>query len=106
MSDRKIMDGKSIKEVLLETALDAGFDKVTMREFKTLVGMDLIADDYTPHKIKEIRAKTHMSQAVFAHALNVRPTSVQKWEIGESKPAGAAIKLLSIIEDKGIEAII
>ena len=48
-----------------------------------------------------------MSQAVFAGFLNVRPSTIQKWESPASgrHPVGAAAKLLQIIEKKGIDAV-
>jgi putative transcriptional regulator len=48
-----------------------------------------------------------MSQAVFAGFLNVKTSTVQKWESESSgkHPGGAAAKLLQLIERRGIEAI-
>jgi DNA-binding transcriptional regulator YiaG len=45
------------------------------------------------------------SQAVFAAYLNASISTVQKWEIGEKKPSGAAARLLSVIERKGLEVL-
>lgn len=101
-----VMDGKSIMEVIVETAEDASIDKVTLHKIKALAVADITAKDYTPRKIKKIREKACMSQAVFAMALNIKPTSIRKWERGESKPSGAALKLLSIVEKKGIEVLL
>jgi putative transcriptional regulator len=63
---------------------------------------------YTPERVAQIRTKkAKMSQTVFAGFLNVRPSTVQKWESPASgkHPGGAAAKLLQIIEKKGIEAL-
>ena len=63
---------------------------------------------YTPERVAQIRIKkAKMSQAVFAGLLNVSTSTVQKWESPASGklPAGAAAKLLQIIEKKGIEAL-
>ncbi|WP_110579462.1 helix-turn-helix domain-containing protein [Microcystis aeruginosa] len=46
-----------------------------------------------------------VSQAVFAHYLNVSKDSVSQWERGEKHPAGLALKLLSLVEKKGLNAI-
>jgi len=35
----------------------------------------------------------------------VSDRAVKKWEQGESKPSGATLKLLSIVDRKGIEII-
>jgi putative transcriptional regulator len=31
---------------------------------------------------------------------------VQKWEIGEKKPSGPSLKLLNLIDRKGLEAVL
>jgi len=36
-----------------------------------------------------------MSQAVFAAVLNTSVSTVQKWEIGEKRPSGPSLKLLT-----------
>jgi len=46
-----------------------------------------------------------MSQAVFAAILNVSVSTVQKWEAGEKRPAGASLKLLNLVKRKGIEIL-
>lgn len=64
---------------------------------------------YSPTRVAEIRTRTaKMSQSVFAKALNVSVSTVQKWEAPAAKkhPSGAAAKLLQIIERKGIDAIV
>jgi putative transcriptional regulator len=33
-------------------------------------------------------------------------STVQKWEIGEKAPSGPSLKLLHVIERKGLEAIL
>ena len=46
-----------------------------------------------------------MSQAVFAAFLNTSVSTVQKWEIGEKRPSGPSLKLLDVIERKGVKAL-
>lgn len=48
----------------------------------------------------------HISQAVFAAYLNASISTVQKWENGDKKPSGAAARLLSVIERKGLEVLV
>jgi putative transcriptional regulator len=43
---------------------------------------------------------------VFAAYLNTSVSTVQKWEIGEKTPSGPALKLLNIVERKGLKALI
>lgn len=54
-------------------------------------------------KNKSLREKTHLSQAVFAAVLNTSVSSVQKCEIGDKKPSGPSLKLLNLIERKGLK---
>jgi putative transcriptional regulator len=63
-------------------------------------------EELRPETIKNIREKAHMSQALFARALNVTTSLVSKWERGEKKPSGPSLKLLSLADKKGIETIL
>jgi len=60
----------------------------------------------TPENIKALREQAHVSQAVFAAVLNTSVSTVQKWEVGDKKPSGPSLKLLNLVERKGLEAII
>lgn len=51
-------------------------------------------------EIVKLREKLHFSQAVFARHLNVSVKTIQSWEQGISKPSGATLKLLSIIDKR------
>jgi putative transcriptional regulator len=46
------------------------------------------------------------SQVVFAAYLNVSKTSVASRESGQKKPGPAAVKLLNLVDRKGIEAVV
>ncbi|CAA9327182.1 MAG: Antitoxin to RelE-like translational repressor toxin, partial [uncultured Chloroflexia bacterium] len=61
--------------------------------------------EFTPEEIKTLREREEVSQTVFARYLGVTKDSVSQWERGQRKPAGAALKLLSLVETKGLEAI-
>jgi putative transcriptional regulator len=96
-----------ILSVVHETARglhDAGImDEVTMREFDKLCLP--ATKTYQPQEIKQIRLRYRVSQAVFAAYLNVSKTSVASWESGGKKPGPAAVKLLNLVDRKGIEAV-
>ncbi|BAZ16240.1 hypothetical protein NIES4071_81150 [Calothrix sp. NIES-4071] len=78
-------------------------NQVTMREFERLC---LPPIEYLePNQIKQIRESSHVSQAVFAAALNVSLSTVQKWEIGQKRPTGAALKLLHIVKKQGLDSV-
>jgi putative transcriptional regulator len=83
----------------------AGFmDALTMREFDALCLPPL--RDYTPTDVQRIRAKAKASQAVFASILNVGATTVAAWEQGTKKPSGPAVKLLDLVDRKGLEILL
>jgi putative transcriptional regulator len=75
-------------------------DGLTMREFDALRLPPL--RDYTAADVRRVRAKTKASQAVFAAVLNVGPTTVAAWEQGTKKPSGPSVKLLDLVECKGL----
>jgi len=78
-------------------------DQITLREIDPLwlppVG------PLRPAEIKRIRESAHVSQAVFARLLNTSLSTVQKWEIGQKKPAGTALKLLHLVQKRGLEVV-
>jgi putative transcriptional regulator len=53
-----------------------------------------------------LREQVHVSQAVLAAVLNTRVSTVQKWESGDKKPSGPSLKLLNLIERRGLDAVI
>jgi putative transcriptional regulator len=60
------------------------------------------------HEIGAIDKQTmreHISQPVFARYLNVSKNLVSDWERGVKKPGGPALRLLTVIQKKGLEAI-
>lgn len=78
-------------------------DKTTMREFDALclsTVEELSSDD-----IRALRERERASQAVFASYLNVTTDLVSKWERGQKRPSGPALKLLSIVKAKGLDAL-
>jgi putative transcriptional regulator len=79
-------------------------DKRRMREFDALCHLDV--EEMPPQRIKSLREKAHVSQAVFAAVLNTSLSTVQKWEIGDKKPSGPSLKLLNLIERRGLEAVL
>jgi len=42
---------------------------------------------------------------VFAAYLNTAPSTVQKWKQGK-KPIGPSLKLLNIVDQKGLDALV
>ena len=78
-------------------------DEITMREFDALCLPPV--KTYTPTQIKRLRRRYKASQSVFAAYLNTSPSTVQKWEQGQKKPNGPSLKLLNIVDEKGLEVL-
>jgi len=78
-------------------------DKVTMREFGVLCLPEI--KTYSAKQIREMRLKSNMSQTVFALFLNTSLSTIRKWEGGEKKPNGPSLKLVNLIDRKGIEIL-
>ena len=97
-----------IFEAVHETASDLhrlGFiDKRKMRKFDVLCLAPI--PDYDSKKIRELREQLQLSQAVLASILNISLSTVRKWEIGEKHPSGPSLKLLDLLERKGLEAVL
>lgn len=59
----------------------------------------------TPEEIRTLRERERLSQPVFARYLNVSKNLISDWERGVKKPGGPALRLLTVIEEKGIQVI-
>ncbi len=78
-------------------------DKQTMRDFDESCLTPV--REFTPQDIQALREREQVSQRVFAYYLNVSKDSVSQWERGSKHPAGPTLKLLSLVDRKGLEAI-
>ena len=101
------MKKSRLLDEMRETARDleriGALDKQTMREFDVLTLPPV--QELTAKQIRAIRVRSRVSQAVFAAILNTSISTVQKWEIGEKRPSGPSLKLLNVIQRKGIGAL-
>ena len=83
---------------------DAGvMDKRTLRKFDRMCLTPI--HSMKPEEIRALRRREHVSQAVFAIYLNVSKGVVSQWERGEKQPAGTSLKLLALVQEKGLDAI-
>ena len=78
--------------------------KITKRHLETAEAA--IATSLTPEEIRGLRENANMSQAAFAHYLNLTTGYVSQLERGIKQPKGPALVLLNVIRRKGIEAIL
>ena len=98
----------SIKNMVVETMeglyKNGSIDEITIREVRALAMEDI--KPYPPRAIAGLRRKLKLSQAAFARFINTSVITVQKWEQGANKPSGPALKLLHIIEEKGLTGVL
>ena len=81
-----------------------------IRKSMSIGPKDRLPDDsagagLAPDEIKAIRLHERISQPVFARYLNVSKNLVSDWERGIKKPGGPALRLLTVIQKKGLEVI-
>ena len=93
----------SVHEAAADLYAVGGMDRRTMRKFDVLCLTPI--QEMTPKKIRALRTREKASQTVFAAYLNITPSLVSKWERGEKHPQGASLKLLSLVEKKGLDVI-
>jgi putative transcriptional regulator len=85
LHDAGIMDKRTLR----------GFDELCLTSVRPMSAAD----------IRALRARERVSQAVFARYLNVTAGLISQWERGEKRPAGASLKLLNLVDRRGLAAI-
>jgi putative transcriptional regulator len=100
MSDKLL---KALHETAQGLRQAGTMDAVTLREFDALCLPPI--KDYSAAQIKRLRQRSKASQAVFAACLNTSASTVQKWEQGQKRPNGPSLKLLDLVDRKGLEAM-
>ena len=107
MSSRPIAKSQ-ILEAVHETAQDLhgiGFiDKRKMQKYDVLYLQPI--PKYDQVKIRSLRERFQLSQTAFAKLLNTSLSTVQKWEVGDKHPSGPSLKLMNLLDRKGLEALI
>lgn len=78
-------------------------DKRTMKEFDDTCLVPVKA--FSAEEIRTLRERERVSQPVFARYLNVTKGVVSAWERGTKRPSGPALRLLTIVQKKGLESI-
>ena len=98
----------SILEAVHETAVDLnniGFIDIHKMKKYELLCLEPVPT-YDSGMIKDLRDRYSISQAVLASVLNTSLSAVRQWEIGDKHPSGPSLKLLNILDRKGLEALI
>jgi putative transcriptional regulator len=93
---------------VLETAEDLHriglIDTETMRKFDALCLPPV--PQYSAADIKRIRKANKASQGVFAAYLNVSKATVTAWEQDLKSPSRMGLKLLNLVDRKGLKSLV
>lgn len=80
---------------------DDALAKTTLKMLGTLPKVEAMS----PADIVAVREMARVSQSVMAACLNVAVSTVSQWERGDRQPSGAALKLLHVVKQRGIEIL-
>lgn len=94
----------AIHETMSSLHRVGAIDQRTMREFDVSCLTPILP--MSASAIRRLRARERVSQPVFARYLNVSKNLISDWERGVKKPGGPALRLLSVVRKKGLDAII
>jgi len=102
---------KSINRLLdavHEAAADlhtAGFiDRRRMREYDALCLPPV--PEYSKERIRAVHERYRISQAALASVMNISLSTVRQWEGGTKCPSGPSVKLLDLLDRKGLDALL
>ena len=105
---KKINARSPILEAVHATASD--LHRLGFIDMRKMQRYDLLClqpvPDYNGAKVKALRAKRQLSQSVLASLLNTSLSTVRKWEVDEKRPSGPSLKLLDLLERKGLEVML
>jgi len=105
---KRVTHKSRIFEAVYETAKDMnklGFiDMRAMRRYDAMCVEPV--PTYSAEQIRALRNRYRISQAVLATILNTSLSTIRKWEIGEKHPGGPSLKLLYILDRKGIKVFV
>lgn len=108
MSTKTTAKAKSrILETVHETASDLHrlglIDQPKMRRYDALCLSPV--PPYDSEKIRSLRERYQLSQTTLASLLNTSASAVRQWELGDKHPSGPSKKLLYLLENKGLDAL-
>lgn len=108
MADELLLKAQCIAQRFHESGT---VSQTTMREINKIVDEAIQEEklkafaESSAQRIRALREKEKISQGVLARLINMSANSIQKWERDETKPTGAALILLMLIEEKGLQVI-
>lgn len=100
------------KSPILEAVHDTAADlhRLGFIDKRKMAGFDALCiepvPEYDSAKIRAMRESLKISQTVLAAVLNTSVSTVRKWEQGDKHPSGPSLKLLHLLDRKGLEAVL
>jgi putative transcriptional regulator len=82
---------------IVQDTIDLGIKTTFTERQLNELGVKINKVEFAPDQIQKVRAKTKLSQAVFAKVLNVSVSSVRQWEQGSRTPTGSTKVLLNLL---------
>lgn len=80
---------------------------ITKRNMAGLQGLHVMPiPAFDPTRIRALRERLNLSQSVLAEVLNTSASTIRKWEHGDKSPSGPSLKLLDLLERKGLTAVL
>lgn len=80
---------------------------ITKRNLAGLNGLPVTpVPAFDAARIRALRERLSLSQSVLATVLNTSASTVRKWELGDKNPSGPSLKLLDLLERKGLTAVL
>jgi putative transcriptional regulator len=58
-----------------------------------------------PQVLRAIRERDSLGIEHFAELINTSARELRRWEQGLSRPQGAALRLLQLVRDRGVQAV-
>ena len=83
---------------------DGGF--IDLRRMREMDALCAEVRSFAPNEIRALRDRARISQAVLASILNTSLSTIRQWEIGAKHPSGPSLKLLDLLDRKGLEALL
>lgn len=78
-------------------------DDKRLLEYKHMCLEDVPA--YSSAKIKTLRKRNKLNQEQLAWILNADVATVKQWELGARRPSRPYLKLLQVLDRKGVEGL-
>lgn len=76
---------------------------VQLRNFEELCG---VVPSYSGNDVKTLRSRLNISQTVLAKIMNASASAIRAWEAGQKRPSGISCKMLSLLDRRGIAALL